>query len=440
MSDSPPSKLTWVRHVFFTLAEHGAIRALDATTTLVLIRVMSGKTFGLFSVYQSWASLSLLLLPSLEIALYRNYAQLKSSGTLQNELGIYRSFNALKLGVSLVLVIILAFIPQPENWWTRASLLGFALALPLSQAFYGFLREPLRFEMKQHLVTLIGSTQRFALLCGVIFSTVFFPENTMVLCAIALGSYFIFAWVWSRANSLVLGPQSSSHSLKQTLHAVGKILSGTVIWIHLNGVLSQSIQTLDTFALGFFHLNLEEIGRYGVALKAANFFQLLPVALINSFGVYLGRIQGNTAKERALVKKYLLLFALLSVGLFGFGLAIEAPLLTFLGKGKLTASQLVSTIDYFRWQLAGVLIFCAIFPVSTYLGARAPLRSMFFKVFLPWACFSSAVYFYAAHLNQDLSAAAAARANVAVYVFLAIALLRQYLGLEWKQQSQNSKS
>src|SRR5438046_1070214 len=115
MTEPQPTKKTWIRHIFFTLTEHGAIRVLDAATTLVLIRVMSGRHFGLFSLYQSWVGLMLLVLPSLEIALYRDYGRLKASGGLSRELRMYRTFNALKLAAALVLVAGLAFVPEPES-------------------------------------------------------------------------------------------------------------------------------------------------------------------------------------------------------------------------------------------------------------------------------------------------------------------------------------
>src|SRR5689334_10208890 len=107
---------TWMKHVFFTLTEHGAIRVLDALTTLILIRVLAAPDFGLFSVYQSWVAMLLLFLPSIELALFREYAGLKKDGGLKRELGVYRYFNYVKLIGLLVLVVSLAFVPQQKPW------------------------------------------------------------------------------------------------------------------------------------------------------------------------------------------------------------------------------------------------------------------------------------------------------------------------------------
>ena len=68
---------------------------------------------------------------------------------------------------------------------------------------------------------------------------------------------------------------------------------------------------------------------------------------------------------------------------------------------------------------------CAVFPISTWLGARAGLRRMFMTIFLPWLLFTVLAYFYAASQGPLV----AAQANVAVYAFLAAALVFHYIRL-----------
>jgi O-antigen/teichoic acid export membrane protein len=405
----------WLKHAFFTLTEHGAVRVLDAVMTLVLIRVLSAKDFGLFSVYQSWAGLALLALPSLDLALYRDYGKLKAEGRLNDELAIYRTFNFAKIGVAVALIAVLSLIPQNATLATRFSLLALALAIPLSQALFGFLREPLRFEMRQKLVALLSALQRLALLAALLASARFFPGDTVVLMLSVVVVYALFGVIWALP--------SKSHGLvepRQAWRKIVAVLGTTVLWIHVNGVILQSVQTLDTFFLNVFRTPLEDIGIYSIALKSANFFQAIPVALVNVFGVYLARKASETdqARERAIVVRAMLAFAALCCGLFGLGLLIEAPLLKFVGKTKIDGANLAEAILYFRWQLAGILLLAASHPLTTYFTARASLRAQFFKIFLPWIVASCATYALAASLGPM----ATAKANVVVYSIFIVLL------------------
>lgn len=402
----------WAIHAFFTLLEHGATRGLDAVATLVLIRTLSAPDFGLFSVYQSWVSVLLLCLPAIELGLFREYGTLKREGRLASELGIYRSFNFLKIGVAAALAALLAFIPQDAPWSIRAALLALAFGLPLSHAVYSFMREPLRFEMRQHLVAILSAAQRALFILALIAASAFWPGESRALVALALSTYVIFGFAWARAarDLFAGGGQIAADGFWPR---VRETFLKTVLWIHLNGVISQSIQTFDIFSLNLWRTDLAEIGRYGIALKAANFFQIAPLALISSFGVYLAKHRGelDPARERKLVALYSCGFVALCAALLLLGFAIGEPLLHFLAKGKLTHDGIVQTIQYFRWQLAGTMLYCASFPLTTYLGLHARLPSMFFRVNLPWAVISAALYIYSANRGP----LAAARANVAVY-------------------------
>lgn len=426
--------MAWARQVFFTLTEHGAIRVLDALTTLALIRVMVADDFGLFTVYQSWVGILLLFLPSLEMVLYREYHKLKKEGRLLRELEVYRIFNYFKLALAFAIALALTLVPQPADWGSRVALIVLAFALPLSQALYGFLREPLRFELKQEFVALIGAAQRLAVLGAVIVASRLFPGNVLALSALALLVYFTFGGVWAAAFRKLMRQMGERPevSLGDAKSRLGVVLGGTVLWIHINGVITQSIQTLDTFALSLYRVDLAEIGRYGVALKAANFFQIIPVALVNSFGVYLGR--SESGKEGRLVWVFSLVFVALSALLLLGGMAVEEPLIRFLGKGKMDSEAVTRTIEYFRWLLAGVLLQCASHPLSTYLGARSLLRQMFTHIFLPWFAFTAATYVWAA----SQGALRAAQANVVVYGAFWALLIAHYVWRHGKSTETDS--
>lgn len=385
----------WTKQVFLTLFEHGAIRVFDALNTFVLIRVLSAESYGLFSVYQSWAALLFLFLPSLESALYREYGALRREGRLKRELAAYRRFNLFKLAGAIVMVFALAWIPRegsaPFSYGQKLGLLSFALALPFAQALYGLYREPLRFELKQFLVAMLSASQRVALLATMLICSVVAPGNIAVLTLTALVIYVVFGFVWAAFANRHFGVPYSG---KVRMAHLWEILGGTVLWLHINGVLTGFIQAIDTFMLGLARTDLAELGRYGISLKGANFFQILPVALVNSFGVYLGRHQGEkTWKDES---RTVLLFTAAFVGLgaalyFG-GYLVAEPLLSFLAKGKLDEESLARCVQYFRWQLFGIILLTVTYPLSTWLGARVSVKRIFIEVFLPWTVFASFLY------------------------------------------------
>jgi hypothetical protein len=206
--------------------------------------------------------------------------------------------------------------------------------------------------------------------------------------------------------------QSPFESLKHC----AAVFTGTVFWIHLTGVINQSIQTMDTLFLGVFQSDLGEIGRYSIALKAANFFQMLPVALVNPFAVYLGKKENSESiKERMMVLKISMGFACLCLALFCIGIFTAEPLIGFLAKGKLFGSDLQRTVSYFYWLLGSLLVLCVTYPLSTYLAARSKLKTLCFYVYIPWLIVSATLYAASSYFSSG-SFLFVAQANLGVYI------------------------
>lgn len=242
----------------------------------------------------------LLFFPAIELVLFREYSKLKSNGSLVHEMGVYRSFNIFKLVVGLALMGALSFVDKDADQITRYSLLVMAFLLPFSQSFFSFLREPLRFELKQHLVAILGMLQRMILIVFLVFAAFIWPNKSALLCMCGFMAYAVSGLMWSYSLKQTLPELTQNQFIvwdKKSWNRISEIFFSTVIWIHLSGVMTATIQTFDVFALGHFQVSLSEIGAYSVALKAANFFQILPVALANSFGVYLAHNGGGGKKS-----------------------------------------------------------------------------------------------------------------------------------------------
>ncbi|HRK01305.1 MAG TPA: oligosaccharide flippase family protein [Oligoflexia bacterium] len=415
--------LAWSLHTFWTLAEHASTRILDAIVTIVLIRIFSTEQFGLFSIYQSWTGIALLFLPSLELALYRDYNRLKNQGSLARELSVYRQFNYIKMFVALMFAFAISLIPNDMNWTVRFAIVIFAFALPLSQAFYGFLREILRFELRTKWVALIGAVQRLVLIGAIIGVARLRPGDASAISGTAILIYVLFGWVWG--VPLRGAFKVSKENFGKYLQRMKAILSSTVLWIHLNGVMAQFIQTLDTFFLGNLGVALETVGVYSITLKSANFFQVLPVALVNPFGVYLGRNAGNASflEEAKLLKKMILGFVTLCGSLYLFGHFFALEILNAVGRGKISVENVDLALTLFRWQLAGVLLLCVTHPLTTYIGARCSLKAISKEIFLPWLIVAAIIYGVAAKFGGALWSA---YANVPTYLILVVLLGRFY--------------
>lgn len=402
----------WLNHAFFSLVEHAGIRVLDAIFTITLIRVMGPVEFGIFSVYQSWVAVALLFLPHLELAMFREYGSWKNSGTLPKKLKILETYNLFRIALTIMISLLLATYEQPISFGYRISILLLAFALPLSHSIYSYLRDPLRFEMKQHLVAVVGSLQRVAIIAAAFTSNVFFPSNVAAIAVSVLGTYFAFTFVWKIASKNVV--ELEPVPFKEVVKNSAAMLAGTAIWIHFNGIVYNITQTLDVLALNAQHVNLEEIGRYAIALKTANFFQMFPVAIVSSFGVYLGKRQHdpNHEKERQAVWQMTIAMVVLCVVFYLCGMFLSEPLLNFIGKNKISSADLVMTKNYFEWQLIGIMILCCSHPLTTFLGARTSLKKVTAESLVPWIAVSYLIYTFAA--KQGVLAVA--QANIIVYL------------------------
>lgn len=381
------AKKQWIKQSALTVFEHGATRVLDAILTLCLIRIMSSSEFGLFSVYQGQVGLLFLMLPALEDTFYRNYSRLKSENRLADELSTLKLFAYFKVAVCIVFVAL---------FFEKLSLMALAVAIPLSQASYGLMRESLRFELKQSVVTLVSISQKLTAVVIVGIGLARGLELSLVVSAVIV-SFALFGFVW-RFSAATIEPwqqKAVARPLKARFLEIGKTLWHTVLWLHIMGMAIQIVPSMAPLWLHSRRVAIEEIALYSIALKAANFFQIVPLALMSVFAVYLARTRANARKELQLLGRSSLVFALLGFALFGFGCVIDTPLLSFLGKGKLDDAGLVRTASYFRWQLAGVVVLSMTYPLATYLTARLSVWRLCVFVYATWALLSAALFYYA---------------------------------------------
>lgn len=404
--------------LFFIIAEHASTRALDALTTLVLIRSLNVTSLGTFMVYQSWVAILLLFFPALENMLYREHGKHRLEGTLARELAVFGKFNTIKIAAAALLVALCSVIPATQvPWPTRLAAVALAFALPLSQALYGIYRETLRFELKQGAVVAINALQRIAVMGAIFLMGGISGGDLLKIAPVALALYFGFGFIWRQTTFKLLSHLPSvKMSFAQTLPRIRAALSQAVIWIHVNGVILGAIQTLDVYFLAQARTPVAEIAIYSIALKAANFFQLISLPFMQAFGVYLGRSSGGERsaqvvnRERRLVWTATGLFVILAGVMVVAGFAFAKPILLFLAKGKFSPEALSRSIEYFRWMIAGVAALSISCAQGSYLSSRGDVKRLSFWVYLPWLGLATAGY----ALSARLGPLAAARFNLPV--------------------------
>jgi O-antigen/teichoic acid export membrane protein len=405
-----------LKHVSFFVAEHASTRALDAILTLVLIRALDVGSLGAFVVYQSWVAILLLGFPALENMLYREHGRHKAAGTLTREIAVYRNFNKIKIFTGFLLTAICAAVPFGDiSFSRRIAAMSLAFALPLAQMLYGLYRETLRFELKQESIVLISAAQRLTSIVAVYFTGVRFHGAIEPIALVALAIYLLFGFVWAGAARILLPNLKPVRlSFSESLPRIRKSLTETILWIHFTGAILGAVATLDVYFLSRSGISLGEIAFYSIALKAANFFQIIPVPFTQAFGVYLGRTaaEKNPKRERRIVCLGFAGLAVLGVFMLALGWPLSLPILKFLSKGKFSAEQLVHAVEYFRWMLGGVALLALCSAHGNYLLSRGNVKGLTLFVMLPWLGFSIVLYSVAAHL--DPAPLWAARANVAV--------------------------
>ncbi|MBI3544912.1 MAG: hypothetical protein HY075_16695, partial [Deltaproteobacteria bacterium] len=364
-----------IRYLALMIAEHASTRALDALTTLALIRLLDVSSLGTLVVYQSWVAILLLFFPALENVLYREHGKLKAAGQLSRELAIYRKFNVMKLGFALSLTFFGALVPVKDvDFGRRLAALALAFAVPLSQALYGIFREPLRFELRQGVVVLLNGLQRLVLLALVYAAGRLTGGAIEPIAVAALCVYLVFGGLWATVSDKLLleGKKRARVALKEAWPRIRGAFTETVLWLHLSGAIMGAVQTLDVYFLSRTSTPLREIAAYSIALKAANFFQLLSLPVTQAFGVYLGRRSNRhdaRADRRAAVFA-VAAFAAVGVLVIAFGFTTAEPLLGFLAKGKFTPDELANAVRFFRPMLVGVVVLSLGYAPGTYLGSR----------------------------------------------------------------------
>lgn len=418
----------WLKHSFWNVLEHGLTRVADAATSLVLLWVLSPEIFSKLALAQAVVAPLLLLFVAPEWVLYRDFAKWCEKGHSEAASRLY----ALRLFAwgkgQLALVLSAGIAALGDDWRVRFFSMVWAFSLSLAPQISGPDREYMRLNLQLSELNANTLYQKASLLGGTVLVSLLFPGRVDALAVVAVFSTLTTALLARHAvlkGFRALGVSESAIRGREgpgVVTVLSESLLGFSLWQHLNGVVIGWVQTMDLFFLGVFRFPARELGLYAAVLKVANFAIAVPLALANTFGIWIGRRSAaeGVGQERA---HLLRLSALLLLGVVTQGLILYFLAPWIFGKlshGRWLVAEQTQMLSWMKWILTGSSLFAAAWPVAYWLIVRSDIRKLCTRFYLPWGAISVGIYVGMIHWKGFNGAAIA---NVFVSMV--------YLGLLW---------
>jgi hypothetical protein len=426
----------WLKHGFWNTLEHAVTRVSDALTTLVLLWALVPEVFSRLAIAQAWVAPLLLVFISPEAVLYRDFGKWRSEGAdlFASRLRALRLFAWGKAQLALVLSFAAAFFVTFQGaWFEKFSALVWAFSLALAPQVAGPDREFLRLDLKLKELCVLSLFQKAVLFGGTITAALVYQGKPMLLPALAavaalsaIGTAFVARFISRRV--LVkdgAGPEFlSGRKGIAPLALIQEAVRTFSIWSHVQGVISNWIQTMDVFLLGVFGLPARMIGLYAASLKLANFSMAMPLALSNLFSVWIGRRipsdEGRTREKRE-VRRFTFILLAANIAQAALLLLIAPWAFKALSHGRWTEAEQTMMLGWLFWILLGSIGITSNALLGSWLVVRASIVKMFFWISLPWL--AGSVIAYALVIRAfGFDGAAKGNAIVAVIYLVLLAL------------------
>ena len=402
----------------------------------MLLWALAPEAFSKLALAQAFTAPLLFLFISPEVVIYRDFAQWREqgSGFLAGKIRAFRLFAWGKAQLALVIAFIIPLIWQSENGYIEEFFaIIWAFSLTLAPQVSGPDREFLRLDLKLEQLNLLSFYQKGTLLGGTILvallpESVPIPKNSVILFSLVAAfsnvstaflarsfalKQFIFEGVTKEGLKGLQGPAPW-----QTIFDSIRSFS---IWSHVSGVVSNWVQTMDLFFLGLFGLAPREIGLYAAALKLANFSTALPTALANLFSLWIGRrkydAEGKIREVRDLRRFTIGLFAANCLQAILMGV-ITPFIISILSHGRWSFFEQTNIFVWFLWILSGSVLLTSAFLINSWFVLRGRIKSLLFKVTLPWAFLSLIIYAVSIRIGGFYGAAVANLAISASYLLV----------------------
>jgi hypothetical protein len=391
-------KRSWIRALSWNAVETFGTRLGDAVVSILLIRALAPEVFAKLVLAQAYIAPALLLLIAPGNTVYRFFTVWEKEGraAFARRLLALRWYGRAVWGALVGISVFVAQLGWTESWapwvWAWTLVLGTFLS--------GADRDFLKVSLRMRAAAALSLAQK-----GALISTVLLWQDhaleSIALAAVGIQLTVALAAEWGSARVLRTFPEGTGAQpgYRQTFR---EIFRSFAFPNHCANVLTGWAQTLDLFVMGHAGVSPALIGLYSVAQKLANFAQVVPGFLINTFSVWVSRGTATPETERRWIR-----FAVLGIGAFTL-LAVSvcyilrAPLLEIASKGRWSSEQYGLVEAWLFPLLIAVVVQALGWASSAWFTLRSSMAELLRWVYLPWFI-SAAVVTTSAVLLADPS-------------------------------------
>ncbi len=373
-------KRSWIRTLSWNAIETLGTRIGDALVSIFLIRALLPEVFATLVLAQAYLAPVLLLLISPGNTVYRFFSAWEKEGrqAFAARLLALRVYGRSVWALAAVGSFLAAKLGWTESWvpwvWAWTLVLGTFLS--------GADRDFLKLTLRMRAAAVLSLVQKAALLLAIL---VWQSERLeyLVLSAIAIQIIVALAAEWGVRRVLKTLPESSRQRprFRETFReSIGSFAFSN----HCANVLTNWGQTLDLFVMGHVGVSPAVIGLYSVAQKFANFAQVVPGLLINTFSVWVSRGTASPEAERRWLSLGSLGIAAVTALAVGVCYALRTPLLEIASKGRWSAGQFVEVETWLRPLLLALVFQAAIGSMAAWFALRRSMNRLLLWVYIPW--------------------------------------------------------
>lgn len=388
-------KREWFKHGILNTLEHAVTRISDAATSIVLLYVLAPEVFAKLALAQAWTAPVLFFFVAPETVIYRDFTKWKvrGHGELHARLRVFRLFGYAKGFVAIAISVVGAFLWTGDNHLEHFWALIWAFSVVLAPQICGTDREFLRLNLELPKLNAVNLFQKLMLLASTVVAAKLFNGQLSALALLCAGSTILSAVIAFVTVRQVAGGEAwnAQNSRLSAVAVLRDALASFTLWSHLSGVIFGWAQTMDLFFLGVFGFAAREVGLYATVLKLGNFALALPIALTNSFSIWLGRRlhgEASDGREQKELRRLSLLLFLLAIAQ-AVVLSILAPwILSLLSHGRWSPLE---QREMWRWLiliLGGSACFSGGLILSAWLSLRTDFMKLVLVGYVPWGVVS----------------------------------------------------
>lgn len=383
-------------------------RFFDLIALLVVMNALPQGEVVLFGVATSAIFIFNLTLIAPETSLLRFQKVWASSGCLEDFIGSFMGFNALKVALHVGALLIVWFF-----WGGGGAFYAIVFSLitqliqtaEISRIYHRMELEQsfvARFELTSKAIWMLACLSVFYFQTAAWYFTIF---AVWALCSAAI-------WTVILRNKI-----SFKINLLGCFNRVLEAVKGFSLWSHFAGVITLFLYNSNILFLQWFGGEEGQIALVTVVNKTANLFFVVPMFIQGFVPVLLANAQSSQSGFRLI--------------LLGNGVISAIQLIVFIiagsWLGRVFGVSDESVDQYYMlglWVCVGIFVLNITRPLSTFLMVKTPPWQVLIFVFLPVGIIAIGAFSYAAIYYKALGVATA---SCFIYLLLAVMLVVNYM-------------